>query len=630
MHEHKKSIFQNSQRPVTTCQAGVNQLGGVFVNGRPLPDCVRRRIVELALLGVRPCDISRQLLVSHGCVSKILTRFYETGSIRPGSIGGNKNKNQQQSQSFTTTSSTNNIFKRILNNAFTSGGSMTGDLFNSSLCNFQLHHQYSASYQAQYEHIRSLSSEHEIGRSLYDRDATRDDDVIDIEEDEDQRLNDAVERFEENVESGGRKSGDPSEKSGDFERDTEYCNPSVIDKDVDSFQRFHSNGDGKYGALNSPTEDGGQPLRGQTEDGGQAVRGRTSELKNYKHHRFNAELRTDGLESGKSLNENVETGDRLESGFARCGIRNEDGLETIHGHRIEQNFNDADGDIKYGNESKNDPDRKRSKVLEVRKMCVIPSAPTLGKRRNGFDNGDTYREFVQNKISRHSRLVDTGHMRCEGNVDERETLAITYNRRDTPNLPKGGPVVPALEESTTEKPSFNRMIELKGAFDRVHDGKGHAFQLEGNKEVAQNTATGVECQDMSFTDRKNAIDKPDEERCLPQGSILGPHCDSKQILRSHEGKEFNFGGKNVGKLDDFKFDNSIAAFADGNNEGGLATIDGGKIGGKYCIDEILKQKSSGFYAEDDLYLKKLFFFYYPPCALLLNNNICTCQLFSGK
>ena len=73
-------------------QAGVNQLGGVFVNGRPLPDYVRRRIVELALMGVRPCDISRQLLVSHGCVSKILTRFYETGSIKPGSIGGTKPK----------------------------------------------------------------------------------------------------------------------------------------------------------------------------------------------------------------------------------------------------------------------------------------------------------------------------------------------------------------------------------------------------------------------------------------------------------------------------------------------------------------------------------------------------------
>ena len=73
-------------------QAGVNQLGGVFVNGRPLPDYVRRRIVELAMMGVRPCDISRQLLVSHGCVSKILTRFYETGSVKPGSIGGTKPK----------------------------------------------------------------------------------------------------------------------------------------------------------------------------------------------------------------------------------------------------------------------------------------------------------------------------------------------------------------------------------------------------------------------------------------------------------------------------------------------------------------------------------------------------------
>jgi len=75
-----------------TGQAGINQLGGLFVNGRPLPLHVRQRIIELALVGVRPCDISRQLLVSHGCVSKILTRFYETGSIKPGSIGGSKPK----------------------------------------------------------------------------------------------------------------------------------------------------------------------------------------------------------------------------------------------------------------------------------------------------------------------------------------------------------------------------------------------------------------------------------------------------------------------------------------------------------------------------------------------------------
>ncbi|XP_039276097.1 paired box protein Pax-1 [Nilaparvata lugens] len=88
----KQDRFQLDSTSALIGQAGVNQLGGVFVNGRPLPDCVRRRIVELALMGVRPCDISRQLLVSHGCVSKILTRFYETGSIRPGSIGGSKTK----------------------------------------------------------------------------------------------------------------------------------------------------------------------------------------------------------------------------------------------------------------------------------------------------------------------------------------------------------------------------------------------------------------------------------------------------------------------------------------------------------------------------------------------------------
>ena len=49
-------------------------MGGLFVNGRPLPDIVRQQIVALNQQGIRPCDISRQLKVSHGCVSKILGR----------------------------------------------------------------------------------------------------------------------------------------------------------------------------------------------------------------------------------------------------------------------------------------------------------------------------------------------------------------------------------------------------------------------------------------------------------------------------------------------------------------------------------------------------------------------------
>ncbi|KAK0395073.1 hypothetical protein QR680_001099 [Steinernema hermaphroditum] len=83
----------SSESPITFTnimgQGRVNQLGGVFINGRPLPHPTRVQIIEMAKHGIKPCQISRQLKVSHGAVSKILNRYAETGSVSPGQIGGN-------------------------------------------------------------------------------------------------------------------------------------------------------------------------------------------------------------------------------------------------------------------------------------------------------------------------------------------------------------------------------------------------------------------------------------------------------------------------------------------------------------------------------------------------------------
>ena len=76
--------------PTANNASGVNQLGGIYANGRPLNEDTRNKIVALHKKQIRPCEISRRLKISHGCVSKILSKYNKTGSIKPGTIGGSK------------------------------------------------------------------------------------------------------------------------------------------------------------------------------------------------------------------------------------------------------------------------------------------------------------------------------------------------------------------------------------------------------------------------------------------------------------------------------------------------------------------------------------------------------------
>ena len=60
---YEGNCFRNLHKFISSFkgQGRVNQLGGVFINGRPLPNHLRMKIIDMATQGIRPCVISRQV-----------------------------------------------------------------------------------------------------------------------------------------------------------------------------------------------------------------------------------------------------------------------------------------------------------------------------------------------------------------------------------------------------------------------------------------------------------------------------------------------------------------------------------------------------------------------------------------
>lgn len=55
----------------------------MYNSGKPLSLELRSRIINLSCLGLRQCEISRRLKVTHGCISKLLSKYQETGNLDP-------------------------------------------------------------------------------------------------------------------------------------------------------------------------------------------------------------------------------------------------------------------------------------------------------------------------------------------------------------------------------------------------------------------------------------------------------------------------------------------------------------------------------------------------------------------
>ncbi|VDO85514.1 unnamed protein product [Heligmosomoides polygyrus] len=62
-------------RRINAIFSGTNLYGRPYCPGRPLSMAERRRIIDLHMSGMKVNAISKSLCISHGCVSKIISRY---------------------------------------------------------------------------------------------------------------------------------------------------------------------------------------------------------------------------------------------------------------------------------------------------------------------------------------------------------------------------------------------------------------------------------------------------------------------------------------------------------------------------------------------------------------------------
>ncbi|KAJ1349708.1 hypothetical protein KIN20_005328 [Parelaphostrongylus tenuis] len=78
---------------------GTNLYGRPYCPGRPLSMVERRRIIDLHMSGMKVNAISKALCISHGCVSKIISRYRQTGILSPASSPEQRRTRRKKNES---------------------------------------------------------------------------------------------------------------------------------------------------------------------------------------------------------------------------------------------------------------------------------------------------------------------------------------------------------------------------------------------------------------------------------------------------------------------------------------------------------------------------------------------------